>query len=52
MCVLFNLKVKDMTRKVFHNFREIGRHWLIHFDIPERREKNNCGAITKGIPLG
>lgn len=41
------LKVKDM----FHNFRELGRYWLIHFDIPKRREKDNYGTIIKEIPL-
>ena len=52
MCVLFNLKVKDMTRKMFNNFRELGRYWLIYLDIPEKREKNNPGAIIKGTSLG
>lgn len=37
---------------MFRNFRELERYWLIHFDIPERREKNNYSAIIKRIPLG
>lgn len=52
MCVLFKFKVKNATRRMLHNFREFGSYQLIHFDIPERREKNNYGTIIKGIPLG
>lgn len=52
MCVLFKFKVKNATRRMLLNFREFGSYQLIHFDIPERREKNNYGTIIKGIPLG
>ena len=32
---------------MFHNFRELEKYWLIHFDIPGKREKHKSGPLSR-----